>query len=64
MKKLLFILYWLVMVYSGDSGRRTFQTAEKPQFIHDGRWIQFVDVNGRDVHVSSGSTIIFYESND
>ena len=64
MKKLIFVLYWLVIVYSGSNGGRTFHTEVMPQFIWYGRWIKFVDDAGKEVYVSSGTNIVIYESND
>jgi len=60
MKKL-FLLYWIISVYSGDTGRLTFRTEEHPKFIQKGRWIQFVDFEGRNTCISAGSTVLFYE---
>ena len=64
MRKILFILYWVVMVYSGDSGRLSYRAEKEPQFVHDGRWLHFVSNLGRDTYISAGSTVIFFERND
>ena len=63
MKKItvLFVLYWLVVVYSGSSGRRIFKTVEKPEFIYEGRWIRSINKDGDEVYISAGSTVIFWE---
>ena len=61
MKKLLFVLYWIVVIYSGNSGRRIFKTMERPIFDYSGRWIHFTDTNGKDTYISAGSTVVLYE---
>ena len=63
-KIILFILYWIVMIYSGDSGRLSYRTKEEPKFVQDGRWLHFLNNYGKDTYVSAGSTVIFFEQND
>ena len=64
MKKLLFVLYWLVMVYAGDRDRIYFRAKECPRFLLDGRWIQFVDIYGKTVYVSTGPAVTIREQDD
>lgn len=63
MKKL-FLLYWLICVYSGNSGRLMFRTEKCPRIIHNGRWIYFVNEHGKETYISARSNVIFYESED
>ena len=62
MKKLLLILFWLIRVYSGSSGRLTFRSAEKPSFEFDGRWVRFVDIEDkRPIYLSAGTAMMIWE---
>ena len=60
MKKLamMLALVWRISVYSGDTGRITFTAVTEPRFIHEGRWLHFVDSRGEEIEISGSSTII------
>ena len=61
MKKLILILAWIIHLYSGDRGHISYISKNRPEIIHNGHWVHFVDNDDREHYISGGSTIVIKE---